>query len=81
MTDEEIRRRVLADAGLQPDEVDRYLAQHPKPMTMFEQSAILGERIRDLGQAVWQERRPLAHYLVTAWLIAEVAVLAWVLLP
>lgn len=76
MTDEEIRRRVLAGAGWEPHEIDRHLAEHPKPDTLAEQVAILAERFRDLGRAVWRERA--AFFAVYA--VVVLGCITWALL-
>jgi hypothetical protein len=47
--DDEIRRGVLTAGHWTPDEIDRWLATHPKPTMLAEQAAILGERFTDLA--------------------------------
>lgn len=80
MSDDEIRRDVLARAGWEPHEIDRWLAENPKPRLLAEQVAILAERLRDLGRALWQERRSLLYIVGTIWFATTVVIFAWELL-
>ncbi len=51
-SDEQVRRDVLIRGGFRPAEVDSWLAAHPKPSMLAEQTALLGERGTDLVAAL-----------------------------